>query len=84
MRQEYQDFLYNPVYAYCLGEITNGVRFESQNCPLSLENINSFLKWHASRSLSYNPMEINKLDSMAGKNNIFGLPANVKFYSTKG
>lgn len=84
MRQEYQDFLYNPIYAYCLGKIINGECFECQNCPLSLENINSFLKWHAFWSLSSKPMEIYKLDSMAGKTNIFGLPDKVKLYSTKG
>ena len=41
MSQEYDNFLYSIVYAYCPGEINNGAHFESQKYLPPLENINS-------------------------------------------
>lgn len=76
--------LYSPVYVYCPGKINNGAYFESQKYPLSLENINSFLKWHASKESVIQYVETDKLDSMAEKNNLRGMPTKVGFYSTKG
>lgn len=83
MSREYEDFLYILIYAYCLDETVSRVHFESQMHQLSLENIKFFLEWHGSRSLSSSPMEIDKLDSMVKKNNLFVFTTKLGFYSTK-
>lgn len=84
MSQKYDALLYSPVYAYCPGKTNNGAHFESQKCPLSLVNINSFLKWHVSKEFVIQHMKTDKPDSVAEKNNLPGIPTKLGFYSSKG